>query len=53
MSAVDQLVKQTEVAANRKDCPAVRAMAGRIKKLDATTYKSRVANQPAIASCLR
>jgi hypothetical protein len=50
---VEQLVKQTEVAAGRKDCPAVRATAARVKKLDANVYKARVAKQPAIATCLQ
>jgi hypothetical protein len=51
--AVEQLVKQAEVAAGRGDCPAVRATASRIKKLDATTYKARVEKQAAIARCLK
>lgn len=50
---VDQLVRQTETAAGRKDCAAVRATAQRIKKLDANTYKTRVAKQAAIKSCLK
>ncbi len=52
-SPVEQLVKQTEVAASRADCPAVRATAARLKKLDATVYSARVAKQPAIARCLK
>ncbi|MEO8704785.1 MAG: hypothetical protein ABI867_32310 [Kofleriaceae bacterium] len=50
---VDQLVRQAETAAGRKDCAAVRATAQRIKKLDSTTYKSRVAKQAAIKNCLK
>jgi hypothetical protein len=50
--STDQLVKQTETAASRGDCAAVRVTAERIKKLDANTYK-RIATQPAIARCLK
>jgi hypothetical protein len=50
---VDQLVKQAEVAASRKDCGAVRVTVNRIKKLDETVYRQRVIKQPAIASCLK
>jgi hypothetical protein len=51
--STEQLVKQAETAASRNDCAAVRVTAERIRKLDANAYKSRVANQPAIARCLR
>jgi hypothetical protein len=50
---VDQLVRQAETAAGRKDCAAVRATAQRIKKLDSNTYKTRVEKQAAIKSCLK
>lgn len=49
----EQLVKQAETAATRKDCPAVRATAARIKKTAPDAYKSRVITQPAIARCLK
>jgi hypothetical protein len=49
---LDQLVRQCEIAAGRKDCAAVRATAERIRKIDAGTYKSRVTNQKPIADCL-
>lgn len=49
---IDQLVKQAETAAGRKDCAAVRGTAERIRKLDATAYKTRVVTQPAIKRCL-
>ena len=49
---VTQLVKQCESAAARKDCPAVRVLAKRIKSADADAYKQRVANNTAIARCL-
>ncbi len=51
--AVEQLVKQAEVAAGRGDCPAVRVTADRIRKLDVAVYKARVAKQAAIARCLK
>ena len=51
--SVEQLVMQAEVAAGRKDCPAVRVTVDRIKKLDANVYKARVAKQAAIARCLK
>ena len=50
---VDQLVKQAIVAAERKDCPTVRATVERIKKLDAGVYKTRVVIQAAVATCLQ
>jgi hypothetical protein len=49
----DQLVKQAQVAASRKDCPAVRATAERVKKTDPSAYKTRLTTQPAIARCLK
>jgi hypothetical protein len=52
-SPVEQLVKQAEAAAERKDCPAVRVTVNRIKKLDANVYKDRVVKQAAIARCLK
>lgn len=51
--STEQLIKQAESAAGRNDCPAVRVTAERIKKLDASVYKARVAKQPAIARCLK
>jgi len=51
--SVEQLVMQAEIAAGRKDCPAVRVTVDRIKKLDANVYKARVAKQAAIARCLK
>ena len=50
---VEQLVKQAEVAASRKDCGAVRVTAKRIKQIDQTVYRERVIKQPEIASCLK
>lgn len=50
---VDQLVRQAEVAASRKDCPAVRVTIARIKKLDPNVYRERVVKQGAIANCLK
>jgi len=50
--SVDQLIKQAEVAAGRKDCAAVRVTTERIRRLDGNVYKSRVATQPAIKRCL-
>jgi len=47
-----QLLQQAETAAKRNDCPAVRATADRIRKLDDKLYKSRVVTQPAIKRCL-
>ncbi len=51
--STDQLIKQADTAANRKDCPAVRATVSRIKKSDPEAYKTRVATKPAIARCLK
>jgi hypothetical protein len=49
---VDQLVKQAEVAASRKDCPAVRVTVKRIQQIDKGA-RDRVAKQPAVANCLK
>ncbi|MBX3154588.1 MAG: hypothetical protein KF773_01215 [Deltaproteobacteria bacterium] len=49
----EQLVKQTESAAARGDCAAVRATAERLRKTDATTYKARIASNASIARCLK
>jgi hypothetical protein len=51
--SVEQLVQQTEVAARRDDCAAVRVTAERVKKLDATVYRERLERQPAIRRCLK
>jgi hypothetical protein len=50
---IDQLINQTETAAKRNDCAAVKATAERIRKLDGAVYKARVVTQPAIARCLK
>lgn len=52
-STIEQLIKQAETAASRNDCAAVKVTVERIRKLDVNVYKSRVANQPAIAKCLK
>jgi len=51
--STEQLIKQAQVAASRKDCPAVRATTQRIKKTAPAVYKSRVITQPEIARCLK
>jgi len=52
-ASIELLVKQAELAAARSDCPAVRATANQIKKLDAAAYKARLESQSAIARCLK
>jgi len=49
---LDQLAHQAASAAARGDCPAVRVIAARIKRQDATFYKTRIAGNAAIAKCL-
>ncbi len=50
--STEQLIRQAQVAAQRKDCPAVRATTARIKKAAPVVFQKRVATQPAIARCL-
>jgi hypothetical protein len=50
---VGQLAKQAETAAARGDCAAVRAIMGRIKKLDATFHKEHVQNNAAVKRCVK
>jgi hypothetical protein len=50
---IGQLAKQSETAAARGDCAAVRAIVGRIKKMDATFHKSHVQNNAAVKRCVK
>lgn len=51
-ATIDQLVKQCESAAVRRDCAAVRVIAQKILTSSPSTYKTRVANNSAIQKCL-
>jgi hypothetical protein len=50
---VSQLAKQSETAAARGDCAAVRAIVPRIRKLDAAFYKSHVEKNAAVKRCMK
>jgi hypothetical protein len=50
---VGQLAKQSETAASRGDCAAVRAIVGRIRKLDATFHKRHVEGNAAVKRCVK
>lgn len=50
---VGQLAKQAETAAARGDCAAVRAIASRIRKLDAAAHRSLVERNAAVKRCLK
>ncbi len=50
---VAQLAKQAETAAARGDCAAVRAIASRIRKLDAAAHRSLAERSAAVARCLK
>ena len=50
--AIDQLVKQCELAAARGDCRAVKSLAAQIAKADPEAYKARIAKSSALARCL-
>lgn len=52
-ASLDQLAKQSQTAAARGDCAAVRVIVGRIRKLDATFHKDHVANNAAVARCVK
>ncbi|HSK03966.1 MAG TPA: hypothetical protein VK932_22085 [Kofleriaceae bacterium] len=49
---VGQLAKQAETAAARGDCAAVRAIASRIRKLDAAAHRSLAERNAAVKRCL-
>ncbi len=51
-NSAQQLLKQAETAAGRKDCPAVRATVERLRRIDDKLYKDRAVTQPAIKRCL-
>ncbi|MDQ3338564.1 MAG: hypothetical protein M4D80_25645 [Myxococcota bacterium] len=48
----EQLARQAESAASRSDCPAVRAIVGRLKKQDESFYKTRLGKNAAVTKCL-
>ena len=48
-----QLAKQSETAASRNDCAAVRAIVGRIRKLDASFHKKHVESNAAVKRCVK
>jgi hypothetical protein len=48
----EQLARQAESAASRKDCPAVRVIVGRLKKQDESFYKTRLGKNAAVTKCL-
>jgi hypothetical protein len=48
-----QLAKQSETAAVRGDCAAVRAIVSRIRKLDAAFHKEHVENNAAVKRCVK
>ena len=48
----EQLARQAESAATRGDCPAVRAIVGRLKKQDEGFYKTRLGKNAAVTKCL-
>ena len=48
-----QLAKQSATAAAHGDCAAVRAIVGRIRKLDAAFHKSHVEGNAAVARCVK
>jgi hypothetical protein len=50
---VGQLAKQAETAAARGDCAAVRAIASRIRKLEAAAHRALAARNAAVARCLK
>ncbi len=50
---VGQLAKQAETAAARGDCAAVRAIATRLRKLDAAAHRSLAERNAAVARCLK
>ena len=50
---VAQLVEQSAAAAARGDCATVKSTAERIRKLNPAVYTEQVANNAAIAKCLR
>lgn len=49
---LELLAKQSETAAVRGDCPAVRALADRIRALDATYHKDHVERHAAVKRCM-
>jgi hypothetical protein len=51
--SVSQLAKQSEAAAARGDCAAVRAIASQIRKLDPAFYKAHVEQHAAVKRCLQ
>ncbi len=52
VASVDQLLKQCQTAAARGDCSAVRVIADRIARANATFYRARVTKDSAIVKCL-
>jgi hypothetical protein len=48
----EQLARQAESAASRNDCPAVRAIVGRLRKQDESFYKTRLGKNVAVTKCL-
>lgn len=50
---VGQLAKQSETAAARGDCAAVRAIASRLRKLDAAFHKQHVERNAAVKRCVK
>jgi hypothetical protein len=49
---VEQLDRQAQSAASRKDCPAVRTIVAQIKKQNESYYKAKIAKNAAIMKCL-
>jgi hypothetical protein len=50
---VGQLAKQSETAAARGDCAAVRAIVSRLRKLDAAFHKDHVERNAAVKRCVK
>lgn len=48
----EQLARQAESAATRGDCPAVRAIVGKLKQQNARLYQTRLAKNAAVTKCL-
>jgi hypothetical protein len=51
-AAAWKLAKQGEVAARNHDCATAKKLAERIRKLDAATYDTEYARDPAVVACL-
>jgi hypothetical protein len=48
----EQLARQAESAATRGDCPAVKAIVGKLKQQDERFYKARLGKNAAVTKCL-